>query len=183
MNEVLGIIPEAVLRYLIAAVALAGIALLAQVFIWIRAKVALLRGKMEEEDWNMLYNMIVVLVRAAEQLGLKDRVLKDGAEKKKWVLARLQEALRRLGWEIDKASFDYLCDLIEGIVFEEFNRYERDHPGFTNLVPNVEPPKEPPEVRERVVSPGELLTGVALEELGWPGHRADEHKSVLISKN
>ena len=142
MNEVLGIIPEAVLRYLIAAVALAGIALLAQVFIWIRAKVALLRGKMEEEDWNMLYNMIVVLVRAAEQLGLKSRLLRDGAEKKKWVLARLQKALRRLGWDVDRDSLDYLSDLIESIVFDELNRYKRDHPGAFDIVPEPRHPSD-----------------------------------------
>ena len=133
-GEIVGFIPDEVLRYLIMALAAMSVFLLAQVFVWLRAQVSLLREKIGRENWDMLYGMILVLVKAAEQMGLRDKLLQDGAKKKEWVMARLQEILIGWGVDIDKATLDRLSDMIESAVWEEFNRYKEAHPGAFDIV-------------------------------------------------
>jgi len=61
-------------------------------------------------------DLILTLVRAAEQSGL----LKDGAAKKAWVLAQAQAQLAKAGIPLDLATLDTLIEATVGELNDEF---------------------------------------------------------------
>lgn len=73
---------------------------------------------------------ITLLVRAAEQSGLKDALLQTGAAKKQYVIGRMQTWLADRGY--NRISAAELSDLVEAAVLAEFNLLQAVKPGATD---------------------------------------------------
>lgn len=80
-----------------------------------------LKARIGEQKYQEVYDFIRLLVLAAEQTGLKGDVLATGAEKKKWVLDRIQSYVDEKGYPINVAD---LSSMIEAAVMEEINRHK-----------------------------------------------------------
>jgi hypothetical protein len=75
---------------------------------------------MTEAQRARIKDLILVLVRAAEQAGL----LENGAEKKAWVIDQAQAQLEKLGIPIDLATLDALVEAAVGELNDEFWKLE-----------------------------------------------------------
>lgn len=77
--------------------------------------------RIDEKTRQRISAQIQILVRAAEQSGIKDAVLKDGAAKKKYVIERMQAWLTTNG--LTYISAGEVSDMVEAAVFHELNSY------------------------------------------------------------
>lgn len=73
-----------------------------------------IKGALSADQLTQITFWIGVLVKAAEQSGLKLDILKTGAEKKAWVIAQLQAYLDAKGWT--GISIEQISALIEAAV-------------------------------------------------------------------
>jgi hypothetical protein len=76
------------------------------------------KARMSQDQLKFATDLTQHFVFAAEQSGLKDELMKQGAVKKEWVLAQLQAELPKHGISIDIAPLDAL---VESIVFKSLN--------------------------------------------------------------
>ena len=74
--------------------------------------------KLTDQQYKFIGEVIDNLVRAAEQTGLKDELLKEGSAKKEWVLKEASAYLVGKGIKLD---LDELSALVESLVLENFN--------------------------------------------------------------
>jgi len=74
--------------------------------------------KLTDQQYKFISEVIDNLVRAAEQTGLKDELLKEGSAKKEWVLKEASAYLVGKGIKLD---LDELSALVESLVLENFN--------------------------------------------------------------
>jgi hypothetical protein len=63
---------------------------------------------------------VIMLVQSAEQAGLKDELLKSGAEKKAWVLERAQARLAELG--VTGIDLEALSDMVESAIHQGYKQ-------------------------------------------------------------
>ncbi len=66
--------------------------------------------------------VIQFLVTSAQQTGLADSVIKDGAAKKAWVLSEAVRILREQKLDVFADNVELLSHLIESAVYDNFNR-------------------------------------------------------------
>jgi len=74
--------------------------------------------KLTDAQYKFVSEVIDNLVRAAEQTGLKNELLKEGSAKKEWVLKEASAYLVGKGIKLD---LDELSALVESLVLENFN--------------------------------------------------------------
>lgn len=124
---ILGVIVTVALPWLIVKVSGVGE--------WIKARVG-------EQRWNLVTDFVRALVRSAEQRGLTDALLKTGAARKEYVIDELQSWLDKRGWNF--FDLQQLDDLVESIVFDEFNRWKSGAGAIALSADAVELPAERP---------------------------------------
>lgn len=82
---------------------------------WIRDKVNYMNQLMADElgasNWEFVKALADDFVLAAEQRGVWDKLLSTGADKKVWVIQRMQEALRARGLNVDLEQIDAAIEL------------------------------------------------------------------------
>lgn len=76
------------------------------------------KQKLTDQQYIFISNVLSDFVRAAEQTGLKDELLKEGSAKKEWVLNESAAYLESKGIKIDVKE---LSVLIENAVLDNFN--------------------------------------------------------------
>lgn len=84
---------------------------------WIMARVEQAKHYLNDDQLRMAEWVVRMLVQAAEQSGLWDEVLKEGGQRKQWVLAEAERWFKDLGLPIDVRA---ISALIEAIV-KDFN--------------------------------------------------------------
>lgn len=67
-------------------------------------------------------SIINSVVLAAEQSGLKDGILRTGAEKRAWAIGEIQRILRERGLNVLADNTPLLASLLEGSVFQQLNQ-------------------------------------------------------------
>lgn len=92
--------------------------LLAYAVAWLKVQTDKIKASISTEEWNFAVSLVDKLVIAAEQTGLKDELLKEGAAKKAWVLEQAQAALNAKNIKIDVAV---LAAIVEDTVYNELN--------------------------------------------------------------
>jgi hypothetical protein len=113
-----------VLQYLVPAVATAlGIfaAMLVREFTqFVKDKRIVQQLGISERNLYFARQAIEFLIQAAEQSGVKDDIVRTGAEKKAWVLDRASTLLAERG--ITDIDIETLSDLVEASIMQGFNQ-------------------------------------------------------------
>jgi hypothetical protein len=82
---------------------------------WLKAQARLIGMKMSNEERKFVESMVYSMVQAAEQYDLAGIVKRSGAQKKAWVVVRVQDKLDELGIKWDA---NMLADLVESKIIE-----------------------------------------------------------------
>ena len=88
-----------------------------------RAKIAQVRGQIPADQLALADQVITQFVKAAEQTGLTDELMREGSAKKAMVLQLAETELGRHGINLD---LDTLSAMIEAAVYQEFNKGKTD---------------------------------------------------------
>ena len=86
---------------------------------WVRLKIDEVKSKIDTQTLSIVNTLAMQLVLAAEQSGLKDQLLQEGAAKKEWVIAQLSQSLAEKGIHMDIQA---LSNAIEAAVYEAFKQ-------------------------------------------------------------
>ena len=83
---------------------------------WLSNAIKVMKTKVRLEDFQILWNIVNQVVRAAEQMGLNNLV----SDKKTWALSEIQKILDGRG--LSYISAEEISALIESTVLTEFNK-------------------------------------------------------------
>jgi hypothetical protein len=106
-------------QFLMLVVSVLFSALVAFAIGWMRSKSKVLDDQLKRSQYAFVYQTILSLVKAAEQMGTWDELLKEAKQKRDWVLFQAQDILNKQGIKIN------LVEIIA--LMEEIVRDELDH--------------------------------------------------------
>lgn len=97
--------------------------LMVAVLAWVRQLIKDAKLKVDSKTLAIVESLVQSLVVAAEANGLTSAAKKEVLDKRAYVLDRAEAELVKLGIQVDP---HLISDLLEKIVYEEFNRYQPD---------------------------------------------------------
>ncbi len=90
---------------------------------WLMSQEKVLMAQLTVEQQTVIRNVVTLAVLAAEQFGLVAKAKGVYFEKKQWALEFAMKRLEKIGLSVD---VDYISDVIEAAVLDEFNRFKDD---------------------------------------------------------
>ncbi len=122
--------------------------LIAGIFMWLRDKSAVLRGRITQDQLSALQSISALAVRAAEQAGLSKQIA-GGLAKKEYAIQAAQDYLNSRGIKVDVRT---VANVIEAEVLKQFN--------------NAAPPVDTPQARAALLDKAVESAVLAAEQSG-----------------